>query len=232
MRFPSRLALPSALLLTLGCSPLSPRPDYSKFFVLTPISDTAGTTSSGSTSHLVIGVGPTDFPGYLKRPEVVTRASANRLDVSPVDRWSEPLDKNFGRILEENLRRLLGTEKIKQYPWSRKTVVDYQVEITVQRFETTTDNQARLEARWTIKDGATGKDLFASQTNAATPAGNGDDAIAAALSADLSTLSRDIATQLIQLNEQRRPNRLAIEPLTGLTQTYGNNATRSCEGIV
>ena len=129
MRLPSRLTLPAALLLTLGCSPLAPKPDYARFFVLTPITDTAGTIPSGATSRLVIGVGPIDLPGYLQRLEVVTRGSANRLDVSPVDRWGEPLDKNFARILEENLSRLLGTDHIEQYPWSRKTAVDYQIAI-------------------------------------------------------------------------------------------------------
>jgi uncharacterized protein len=208
MRLQSRLVLSAALLTTLGCSPLAPKPDYSKFFVLSPISDAAGTTSLGSTSRLVIGVGPIDFPGYLKRLELVTRDGANRLEVSSVDRWGEPLDKNFTRILGENLARLLGTDHIEQYPWSRKTEVDYQIEVAVQLFETTADNQSQLEARWTIKDGATGKTMFTSQTTATTPAGTGEVAIATALSNDLSTLSRHIATQLIQLSEQRRPNRL------------------------
>jgi len=199
-----RLARSAALLLTLGCSPLAPKPDYSKLFVLSPISDAAGTTSPESTSHLVIGIGPIDFPGYLKRPEVVTRASPNRLDVSPLDRWGEPLDKNFGRILGENLARLLSTDHIEQYPWSSKAEVDYQVEVAVQRFETSADNEPQLEARWTIKDGASGKELYAAQARVATPGGTDESAIPAILSADLGNLSRDIATEVTSLNQQHR----------------------------
>ncbi|MGH7880635.1 MAG: PqiC family protein, partial [Candidatus Binataceae bacterium] len=105
-----------------GCSPLAPKPDYSKFFVLTPIADAPGPTSPiAQAGGLALGIGPIDFPDYLKRLEVVKRQSPNQLDISPVDRWGEPLDKNFERILCENLAQLLNTDHIEKYPWPRRT---------------------------------------------------------------------------------------------------------------
>jgi uncharacterized protein len=199
-----RLVALSAAVLVAACSPLAPQPNYAKFFVLTPISDsTAPAVSTASPSQLAIGIGPIDFPYYLKRVELVTRTSPNRVDLSPVDHWAELLDKNFERVLAENLAQLLNTQNIEKYPWSRRADVDYQIAISVERFKSTSDSQAPLAARWIIKDGATGKELYASRTSTATSQNPGDSGGAIALSEDLATLSRDIATEISQLSESR-----------------------------
>jgi len=196
----------AACLVMLGCSPLAPRQDYTKFFVLTALSDHANPPPSARDSKLAIGIGPIDFPDYLKRLEVVTRATSNRLDVSPVDRWAESLDKNFERVLAQNLAQLLQTDRVEKYPWSRRTAIDYQIVISVERFETTAHGQAQLNARWIIKDGATDKDLYASETIAASPVAAVDGSTAIALSEDVGTLSRDIASRISTLSEQHRAN--------------------------
>jgi uncharacterized lipoprotein YmbA len=197
-----------------GCSPLAPRPDYSKFFVLTPISDPSVPSAPVTSARpLAIGLGPVDFPDYLKRPQVVTRTSANELDFSPVDRWGEPLEVNFNRVLSENLSQLLGTSDIIDYPWSRRTDINYQVVINVQRFETDSNGQSQLRARWIIRDGTTGKDLYASQTVAAVSSPMDNAQSARALSSDLGSLSRDVANKIIQLHQQRTS--LAISRRSG-----------------
>jgi uncharacterized lipoprotein YmbA len=134
----------------------------------------------------------------------VTRAAPNRLELSQVARWAEPLDKTFERILAENMAELVRTQRIEQYPWPQRSHVDYQVEITVQRFETTADGQSQLIARWIIKDGETGNDLYASETNASTTAAAGDTGASEALSSDLGRLSSDIASRLTALNHERQ----------------------------
>ena len=137
-----------ACAIIAGCSVLSPQPDRSEFFILTPVSDNAGMgakpASASPDSQLTIGVGPVDFPDYLRRLPVVTRVAPNRIDLSAERHWAEPLDKNFVRVLSENLTVLLDTQRIEKYPWSLRTKVDYQVEIDVQRFETTSDGQTQL----------------------------------------------------------------------------------------
>lgn len=199
-----KLAVLGASVLAAACSPLAPRPDYAKFFVLTPISDpSTASASTTASARLAIGLGPIDFPDYLKRLELVTRSSPTQLDISPVDRWGEPLDKNFERVLAEDLAQLLNTQNIEKYPWSRKSDIDYQIVVSVERFETTSDGQARLTARWIIKDGATSKELYASRTSASASQTGGDSGTATALSVDLSTLSRDIASEVGRLSERR-----------------------------
>ena len=197
----------AACAIVAGCSVLSPQPDRSEFFILSPVSDSAGmaakSASSSPDSQLTIGVGPVDFPDYLKRLPVVTRVAPNRIELSDERRWAETLDKNFVRVLSENLAALLDTQRIEKYPWSLRTNVDYQVEIDVQRFETTSDGQTQLIANWIVRDGHGGKILYASRTTPGRPAGPDGVSASAALSGDLATLSKEIAARIIELSQHR-----------------------------
>ncbi len=143
-------------------------------------------------------MGPVGFPDYLRRLAVVTRVAPNRIDLSDEKRWAEPLDKNFTRVLSENLATLLNTQRVEKYPWALTTRIDYQVEIDVQRFETNSEDQSQLIASWIIRDGPSSKILYASQTTADAPAGT--DA-SSALSQDLATMSKEIASRITDLNQ-------------------------------
>ncbi len=210
MNLKTKLIAFGACAVVAGCSVLSPQPDRSEFFILTPVSDSAGMAarpaSTSPDSQLTIGVGPVDFPDYLRRLPVVTRVAPNRIDLSEERRWAEPLDKNFVRVLSENLAALLDTQRIEKYPWSLRTKVDYQVEINVQRFETTSDGQTQLLASWIIREGQRSKILYASQTTVGSPAGPDGVSESAALSSDLATLSKEIASRITELNQHRTPN--------------------------
>ena len=196
------LLLASAIIAS--CSPLAPLPNHTKFFMLSPISEDRDTRTARSLDQQVsIGVGPIDFPDYLKRHEVVTRTAETRIDVSEENRWAGPLDKNFTRVLSENLGILLDTHRVQSYPWSRGAGVEYQVVVEVERFDTSSDKQAKLKARWSIMDGPTGKELYATETTATTPVGTGEEGPSTALSSNVAVLSREIASQLILLNQQR-----------------------------
>lgn len=194
--------------LSVACSPLAPRPDHSKFFILTPVADRAPTeltpANTANDPGLTIGIGPIDFPDYLRRPEVVTLASPNQLDLAAEKRWGEPLDKDFARVFAENISCLLKTQQLEKYPWPVRTHIDYQIVIDVQRFETTSDGQSQLVARWIIKDGS-GKDLYASETRASSPVGSGEAGPSIALSNDLGTLSHEVAARFTELRAHRVP---------------------------
>jgi uncharacterized protein len=192
-------------LVAAGCSPLAPRPDNTRYFILAPLAKTdQQAAASNARQPLTIGVGPIDFPDYLRRTQIVTRTDDNQIKLSPESRWAEPLDKNFERTLSENLSALLQTQQIEKYPWSNRNQINYQVTVYVVRFETDGGGQAQLVVRWIIKDGASGKDLYASETAASRPAANDASGASAALSSDLEDLSAAIAAQ-IQLLERRRP---------------------------
>jgi uncharacterized protein len=209
MNLKTKLIAFGACAIVAGCSVLSPQPDRSEFFILAPVSGSAGMAATASTSadsQLTIGVGPIDFPDYLRRLPVVTRVAPNRIELSDERRWAEPLDKNFVRVFSENLAALLDTQQIEKYPLSLRTKVDYQIEINVQRFETTSDGQAQLVASWIIRDGPSDKILYASETTTGAPAGADEASASSALSGDLATLSKEIAERITELNQHRNPN--------------------------
>jgi uncharacterized lipoprotein YmbA len=210
MKIKANLIAFGACAMVAGCSVLSTQPDRSKFFILSPVSDSGGMTakppSTSPDSQLTLGVGPVDFPDYLRRLPVVTSVGPTRVDLSDERRWAEPLDKNFTRVLSENLATLLDTQRIEKYPWALRTKVDYQIELDVQRFETTSDGQSQLMASWIIRDGQSSKILYASQTTAGAPAGSDEASASTALSNDLATLSKEIASRITELNLHRTPN--------------------------
>jgi uncharacterized lipoprotein YmbA len=200
-----KLSAVALAMLAASCSPLGPLPNHNKFFMLSPISqEGVAKTSNSLDQQIAIGVGPIDFPDYLKRPEVVTRTTANRIDVSERDRWAGPLDKNFTHVLSENLATILNTQRILSYPWNRITPVDYQVVVNVEQFDTN-GKQATLIARWSIRDGHDGKELYATETTSSAPVGAGEEGASAALSSNTASLSREIAAQLTALGPRPHP---------------------------
>ena len=193
-----------------ACNPLAPQPDRTQYFILSPAAQSASAAvSAPSTSQLSLGVGPIRFPDYLKRPGIVTRASSDRLLVSDEKRWGEPLDRNFESVLCQNLSQMLGTERVRKYPWYSDVHVDYQVEVWVQRFDASDDGRSQLTAVWTIRDGQDGHELASSESTSSAPVQSGDTAGSAALSQDLSEMSRKIADRIIQLNDSAVKRRAA-----------------------
>jgi uncharacterized protein len=199
--YQSSLLICLSACLAAACSFMSPQPDRTQYYVLSPAQSDSTAPSASSTAQLAIGVGPIRFPGYLKRPGVVTRTTSNQLKVSDDNRWAEPLDENFESTLCQNLSRMLGTSKISVYPWYADSHIDYQVEIWVDHFEATDDGRSQLLAVWTIVDGRDGKTLASSQSVQSAPIQGGDGS--AALSQDLAALSREIADRIATLAQSR-----------------------------
>jgi uncharacterized protein len=194
-----------SIALAAGCSFLSPRTDPTKFYVLTAMAATDSTTSTQSASHLAIGLGPVKLPDYLAHAEVVTRAAPNRLELSATDRWAEPLDESFRRVLARNLATLLGTDQVMPFPWDPSVALDYKIEVTVEHFERDASGGTQLAAGWIIRDGHDNRLLLSGKANFAESASGGMEGAATALSADLSDLSKQLADAVIELNRSHQP---------------------------
>jgi uncharacterized lipoprotein YmbA len=171
-----------------GCASTAP----TRFYLLTPILDTGRPLAAARP--LVIGVGPVTLPPYLDRPQIVTRASNARLDVAEFDQWAAPLQDSVARVVAENLSLLIPTDYVAQHPWPRATSVDYQVTITVDRFDGTTGGEVVLLGYWSLWD-ANGNELARKKVHFRVPtAGPEYEALVGAMSRTLADLSQDIAT--------------------------------------
>ena len=190
-----------------ACSTFSPRPDPSRFFTLTAIAQPGGTPTkdSSNSAGVSLGIGPVRLPGYLDRQEIVTRVSQNRIDVSEYDRWAEPLETNFTRVLGQDLSVLLHTDRLVFYPWELNRRPNYQVTIEVLRFESNTLGEVQLSARWEILDTNKRMPLQTGESGITRqPTAQSTDASVAALSEVLGDLSREIANALSAVGEQRK----------------------------
>ncbi|MGB0058536.1 PqiC family protein, partial [Candidatus Binatus sp.] len=169
-----------------GCSymarqVLAPQKDVSKFYLLTPTADTAAPAqaAAATSGNFTLGLGPIKLPPYLDRPEVVTRAAPNRLELSKEDRWGESIQNGFTSAIERDLAAQAGATVI-VFPWYNTVHIDMQVQIDVYRFETDANGTATLSAKWTILD-STGKNiLYTVESNLTQPSKPGDMTEAAA----------------------------------------------------
>jgi uncharacterized lipoprotein YmbA len=180
-----------------GCSFLDPKPDPSRFFSLTSLPRTGQRAQDAAgTKPLALGIGPIKFPGYLDRQQLVTRISQNRFAVAENDRWAEPLEENFSRVLSQNLSILLQTDRMVVYPWVRSQQPTYQVQVEVLRFEPNAEQIAELWGRWSIIDG-TNKTLSVKETYLTQPVREkSTEASVASMNELVSDLSKEIAAAI------------------------------------
>lgn len=137
------------LALLVGLVPAAcfgPRADPSTFFQLSPVPAPAPESSVAVS----IGLGPITVPAYLDRLQIVTRLSANQLDVSETERWAEPLPESVLRTLQEDLAALLPGASFVRYPWYASAAPDYAVSVELRRFEGDGVGTVVLEATWTL----------------------------------------------------------------------------------
>ena len=188
----------AALAAAAGCSPLAPRPDPSRFYVLAPIETAAVGTVPGDAA-LVLG--PITTSAYLQRPQIATRVPPNRIEYSRQSRWAEPLDANVARVLASNLAALLGTEEVYTYPAFPAQDVVLQVSVRIERLERGPSGEAETVAQWTIRDPKRRLDLGAQRRTITEPGSSADmTASVEALSRALGRLSRAIAESIVRLD--------------------------------
>jgi uncharacterized protein len=146
-----------------------------------------------------VAVGPVTIPESVNRPEMVVQVGPNRVALDEFNRWAAPLPAEIQRVLIENLAQLLGTPRITRYPQGAISSPDFRVEIDVLRFELAPGNGALLDAIWTVR----GKSEKAAKTGRTTlrepVSGDSYDALVAAQSRALGTLSRDLAQTILTL---------------------------------
>jgi hypothetical protein len=198
-RLPTALWLSAALALA-GCSILQPQPDPSRFYVLTASVEEAAVPAGGA-DELMLGLGPIKLPDYLDRAQMVTRVGPNQVVFSEFERWAERLERNFSRVLGENLSRLLGTEKIISLPAFIPAPLRFEVPIEVLRFESDDRGVVELWARWAIRNASDRKLLHAHESRV-TETANGTEtqAVVAALGRAVGKLGEEIAAEVRRLS--------------------------------
>lgn len=180
-----------AALLTACASPPS------RFYTLTGSVPTAE-----QSRDISVSVGPVAIPSEVDRPQIVVNEGPYRVRLDETRRWAAPLQDAISGVLVANLSALLGTTRVTRFPATAATDADYRVAIEVQTFESVPDSAATLVSVWRI--GRTdGDKRVTGRTSVREPISGADyDALAAAHSRALETLSRDIADALKDLDRR------------------------------
>jgi len=178
-----------------GCSFLSPRQDPSRFFLLTS-PPTAASQSSPEEAG-AIAIGPLELPAYLAGPTLVTRIDEHEVVVSDYERWAEPLQDGFARVLVAGVSDQITSRKVVVFPALLSEELRYRVPVRVERFDRDASGDVELWASWSIDDVKDGRTLESRRSRIMQPSlGAGTEASVAAMSEALQSLSREIADAL------------------------------------
>ncbi len=208
MGFPHRnsltpMVLACALILG-GCAATKP----SRFYLLTPLPQSGkGILTATAAQGLAIGIGPIELPSYLNRPQIVTRASQNELQLAEFNHWAEPLEETVTRVLAENLSVLLSTDDVAVFPWKQAIKVDYQATVEVMEFDIKSNGESSLVTRWRIFTDNGRTVLMTKRSSFSQNSTNQDfREMASAMSRNLADLSEEIA-QAIKARIPKKPDR-------------------------
>ncbi len=184
-----------ALLVALaGCGTSMP----SRYYTLSSLADGAAAENIPCIS---LKVGPVELPKYLARKQIVSRPTANTFELAEFDKWAEPLEDNFLRVLTENLYSLLCIERVAMFPRASLMPVDYQLMVDVIRFDGNTDGNVTLTARWAVFGKSAGKVLATQMSTFVAPSGaSGYESMVAAESRVLLQLSQEIARKIREVS--------------------------------
>jgi len=178
----------AVMLAACGGSPVR-----ESFYTLSSAEAPATAVRSASPA---IFVGPVTVPEAVDRNQMVLRTGANQVEISEEHRWAEPLKDAIPRVIGETLSRELGTSRVLTSRSGAALPVDYRVAIEIQRFDSSLDEGATVDALWTITT-VQGGARRSGRTRVTEPAAARDPAaLAAAHSRALERVAREIAAAL------------------------------------
>ncbi|MCI0400956.1 MAG: PqiC family protein [Gammaproteobacteria bacterium] len=198
----SALAVSAICLMVIqGCARTPP----TNFYLLTPVPENEPDRTAAQQG-LDISVGPVELPGYLDRPQIVTRTGENALQLAEFDRWAEPLQGHFARILAENVSILLPTDRVTSFPDVAGTPIDFRIPVQVTQFERDAEGRAVLTVYWQIFKG-NGNDVLLTRNSSFSAQANGQgyEGTVAAMNEALTAFSREVVEAIKAFSQSTSP---------------------------
>ena len=170
-----------------GCGKSGP----ARFYTL----DSPATADGVPPASYAVVVGPVSIPASVDQPQFVVQVAPNRVALDEFNRWAAPLGDSIARAVAGDLAVLLGTPRVATAPLANFDPT-YRVTVDVQRFESTPGQAALIEAVWVVRRSTGGATRSGRTLAREAVHGDGFDALAAAHSRALATVSRDIAAAI------------------------------------
>jgi uncharacterized lipoprotein YmbA len=157
------------------------------------LSAATAATPIASLPDVVVAVGLARVSDVVDRPQLVIRASQNRVQILEQQRWAEPLKAGISRVVAENLGRLLGTARASGYPQAEAKDVTYRVTLDVQEFDSRPGEGVTVEIAWTVHAPGAGVNRNGRSSVTQPTSGPGYEGLVAAHSRALERVSVEIA---------------------------------------
>jgi uncharacterized lipoprotein YmbA len=180
------LAIAAALLSGCKSPPTS-------FYTLSP--DASIERSSDALTGAVV-VGPVTVPDLVDRPQIVTRVSDNEVALNEFARWGEPIRSGVATTIAADLARLLGSDHVSVSSQTVAGTESWRVRVDIVRFDSMPGEAVAIDALWTVHVAGRTALLMGRSTVREPVSGTGYDALIAAHSRALASVSRDIATAI------------------------------------
>jgi uncharacterized lipoprotein YmbA len=91
-----------------------------------------------------------ELPYYLQESRIVSRPKQGEIEFRENDRWGEPLIEGIGRVVGLNLSQILNSPSYSVYPHRKKIGINWEISITLLRFEHVSNHEVLLEASWEV----------------------------------------------------------------------------------
>jgi uncharacterized lipoprotein YmbA len=183
--------------LLAGCTASKP----TSFYVLTEKAPKNGTAVQDRQNACPgVELGRVSIPEYLDATSIMTRVGPNRLRLSELHQWAEPLKESFARILAGNLDSRLCDEDSGVVSRDAGSGKEYRLRVNVFRFEPLQRKRVLLRARWTVFNTQKRETVCTRDSSYEhSIAGAEHQHVAAAMSKAVASLSGDIAECLLRV---------------------------------
>lgn len=124
------------------------------FYQLKPIKPNKTDQHKLNLKAFSILINPIKFPGYLDHPQIVSRKSDFKFQLSENHHWAEPLKNEFTRILITNINNRITPNQVLEFPQSqadKQTSIHLSIEVL--QLDVNTANQAILVVKWGSRKG-------------------------------------------------------------------------------
>lgn len=158
-------------------------------------------TPSRPNASLIFLVGPVKLASYLDQPRIIRRHGNTRIEAITSRQWAGNLREMISNRLVAELGTQCGPIPVFSYPAATVITQGKRVAVDILRFEGTDDQDAAIEARWTLFNLEDRSVLQTRTTLIRIPCPDSDyETLVTALSQGLTELSRQITQSMMVKN--------------------------------
>ena len=179
--------------LLASCS-LGGKTKSSQFYVL---DSTISPTEQETDNDVSLAISQVLVPGYIDRPQIITKTASAEIKFSEFNRWAEPIDSMFQRVLTQNIKTLTNSDQIVSYPWGPELKFEFTLRMKLIKLENNEAGDALLVVNWILVKNNGESTPRANYSEFRASASNSSYAArVAALNDTLSQFSREIVDRL------------------------------------